>query len=94
MVWNDQAEDLWGLRAPEAQGQHFLNLDIGLPVTQLQQAIRACLAGESRNQQVTLPATNRRGRAIQCTVTCCPLFGQGDDIRGTILLMEARDYGS
>ena len=30
-VWNQRAEDLWGLRRDEAVGQHFLNLDIGLP---------------------------------------------------------------
>jgi PAS domain-containing protein len=30
-VWNDQSAELWGLRPDEAPGQHFLNLDIGLP---------------------------------------------------------------
>jgi two-component system CheB/CheR fusion protein len=30
-VWNRQAQELWGLRPDEAVGQHFLNLDIGLP---------------------------------------------------------------
>jgi two-component system CheB/CheR fusion protein len=30
-IWNYKAEDLWGLRVDEVQGQHFLNLDIGLP---------------------------------------------------------------
>src|SRR5262245_26350526 len=28
MLWNERAEDLWGLRADEVQGRHFLNLDI------------------------------------------------------------------
>lgn len=44
-IWNDKAEDLWGLRLAEVEGQHFLNLDIGLPVDQLRQPIRACLGG-------------------------------------------------
>jgi two-component system CheB/CheR fusion protein len=39
-IWNDKLEDLWGLRADEAIGQHFLNLDIGLPIEQLRQPIR------------------------------------------------------
>ena len=37
------AEDLWGLRADEVEGQHFLGLDIGLPVEQLRQPMRAVL---------------------------------------------------
>src|SRR5262249_25137339 len=36
-VWNNQAEDLWGLRKEEVEGKHFLNLDIGLPVGELRQ---------------------------------------------------------
>ena len=39
-VWNRQAEELWGLRPEEAVGQHFLNLDIGLPTDQLRPLIR------------------------------------------------------
>ena len=35
-----RAEELWGLRADEVVGQHFLSLDIGLPVEQL--ARRSC----------------------------------------------------
>ena len=33
-MWNRRAEDLWGLRAHEVIGQHFLNLDHGLPFEQ------------------------------------------------------------
>lgn len=87
-VWNLRAEDLWGLRTDEVNGQHFLNLDIGLRVEQLKQPIRACLAGESECTEMMLEATNRRGKAIHCKVTCMPLFGVQKDIRGTILLME------
>jgi two-component system, chemotaxis family, CheB/CheR fusion protein len=92
VVWNDRATDLWGLRPDEAEGRHFLNLDIGLPVAQLRAPIRACLSGESRYQQVTVDATNRRGRAVRCLVTCTPLDGSpGAATRGAILLMEARE---
>jgi len=91
-VWNDRAEDLWGLRADEARGRHLLNLDIGLPVGELRPLIRAILAGESRQQQLTLDSTNRRGRAVKCIVTCSPLDdgGPGAQVRGAILLMEVR----
>jgi len=87
-IWNDKAEGLWGLRSAEVEGQHFLNLDIGLPVDQLRQPIRTCLGGESNSLEVTLPATNRRGKAIQCKVTCTVLIGSGKEIRGVIMLME------
>lgn len=87
-VWNDKAEDLWGLRAAEVQGKHFLNLDIGLPVEQLKQTIRNCLAGESKYLEIVLNANNRRGKAIQCKVTCTPLLGAGKEIRGVIMMME------
>lgn len=87
-VWNDKAEDLWGLRTDETRGQHFLNLDIGLPVDQLRQPIRACLIGEMADYEVTLEAINRRGRAIQCRVTCTSLVGPREEIQGVIVSME------
>ncbi|MBX6341392.1 MAG: PAS domain-containing protein, partial [Thermomicrobiaceae bacterium] len=87
-AWNRQAEDLWGLRAEEVRGEHFLNLDIGLPVDQLRQPLRACLSGERAHQEIVLEATNRRGRRVECRVTCSPLLGPARDIRGVILLME------
>jgi two-component system CheB/CheR fusion protein len=87
-VWNHRAEDLWGLRAEEVQGKHFLNLDIGLPVGQLRQPIRASLSGETEFMEVVLSAMNRRGKTIQCRVTCTPLIGPGEKIRDVLLLME------
>ncbi len=87
-VWSEKAHDLWGLRADEVTGRHFLNLDIGLPVDRLRPPIRACLAGESPEEAVALDATNRRGRAICCRVTCTPLRSRSGDIRGVILIME------
>jgi two-component system CheB/CheR fusion protein len=88
LAWNQRAEDLWGLRADETLGQHFLGLDIGLPVDDLRPALRACLSGESADQQLALDAINRRGRAIRCEVRVAPLLGHDTDIRGTIMLMD------
>lgn len=87
-VWNHKAEDLWGLRTGEVQEKNFLNLDIGLPVSQLRQPIRTCLAKEQEFAEVTLEATNRRGKTIQCKVSCTPLLGSAEEVRGVILLME------
>jgi two-component system CheB/CheR fusion protein len=86
--WNRQSEELWGLRADEVEGKHLLNLDIGLPVQQLRQPLRACLAGESEPWVGTLDAVNRRGKAIRCQIHCSPLIGAHEDIRGAILLAE------
>ncbi|MEW5857053.1 MAG: PAS domain S-box protein [Cyanobacteriota bacterium] len=86
-IWNPQAEDLWGLRSNEVQGQHFLNLEIGLPVEQLRQPIQSCLTGLEYHEE-TLDAINRRGRTIQCKVTCMPLFSLKKDIQGVIVLMQ------
>jgi two-component system, chemotaxis family, CheB/CheR fusion protein len=88
IAWNHRAEDLWGLRADEVNGQNFLNLDIGLPTGELRTTIRECLSGESEYTDVVIPATNRRGRAVFCHVTGSPLVGADKDIRGVILLMD------
>ena len=85
-AWNEQAEDLWGLRADEVVGHPLSTLDIGLPVDELSAPIRAALAGSS--QTVDLKATSRRGRALICRVTCSPLRTSVGEIDGVILLME------
>ncbi len=90
-IWNQKAEDLWGLRAAEVVGTHLLNLDIGLPVEHLRPPLRACLASEVSQNEIVLEATNRRGKAIQCKVTCMPLSNIAGEIQGMILIMEERD---
>jgi two-component system CheB/CheR fusion protein len=90
-IWSPKAEEMWGLRASEVQRQHFLSLDIGLPVEQLVQPVRTCLLRQSESLEVTLDAVNRRGRKIQCTVTCTPLIGMGKETQGVIMLMEVQE---
>jgi two-component system, chemotaxis family, CheB/CheR fusion protein len=88
LMWNTEASELWGLRGDEVQSQSLLNLDIGLPVEQLRTPVRTVLSGRSEFQEVILKATNRRGKTIQCRVTCSPLAGAERDTQGVILLME------
>ncbi len=88
VAWNRAAEELWGLRADQVQGQPFFSLDIGLPVDQIAVAIRSRLNSASNNDTLSLPATNRRGKAITCRVTCGPLTGPLGERRGVIMLME------
>jgi two-component system CheB/CheR fusion protein len=79
---------LWGLRADEVQGRSLLGLDIGLPVDQLRDPIRACLAGETDRKSLKLKALNRRGKTIECWVTFTPLLGYQKELQGVILLTE------
>ena len=93
LMWNPEVQELWGLRNDEVQGHSLLSLDIGLPVEPLRSPMRSVLQGTSKFQEVILEATNRRGRALRCRITCTPLIGMGDDIQGAILLMEEwRDH--
>jgi two-component system CheB/CheR fusion protein len=87
-AWNRQAEDLWGLREDETVGQHFLNLDTGLPTEQLQPLIQEVIVGSSSNGELRLDAINRRGRAVALRVTVTPLISASSDPRGALLLME------
>ncbi|HEU0078389.1 MAG TPA: CheR family methyltransferase [Longimicrobiaceae bacterium] len=87
-IWNGRAEELWGLRADEVEGQAFQNLDIGLPVERLKAPIRACIEERSTAEELVLDAVNRRGRSIRCRVTCAPLTTADCEVLGAVVLME------
>jgi two-component system, chemotaxis family, CheB/CheR fusion protein len=90
-IWNDQAEELWGLRSDEVVGQSLLDLDIGLPVKRLQAPIRACLDPNRDGkppESLELDATNRRGKPMHCLIRCMPLSSY-DDSGGVVVLVEA-----
>ena len=89
--WNEKAQDMWGLRADEVEGQAFFGLDIGLPVEKLRGVVRQCLKTKSPHRDLELPAVNRRGKKIRCQVSCSPLSGIGSPPQGVILLMEEFD---
>jgi two-component system CheB/CheR fusion protein len=90
-VWNQEAQELWGLRPEEAVGQHFLNLDIGLPTERLRSLIRETLTGENGPQEATVAAVNRRGRSIDVRVLGSALQSGADEAAGIILTMESLD---
>jgi two-component system CheB/CheR fusion protein len=86
-TWNHLAEDMWGLRAEETRAKNVLALDIGLPVDRLRKPILDCLGGADASD-VTLDATNRRGRQFRCRVAISPMRGVDGATPGVILLME------
>jgi two-component system CheB/CheR fusion protein len=86
--WNQRAEDLWGIRAGEARQKNLFALEIGLPVERLRKPIRDALAGNGKFTELTVDATNRRGQAIRCKVSCSPMKSQDGERHGVIVLME------
>jgi two-component system, chemotaxis family, CheB/CheR fusion protein len=89
-AWNSGARELWGLTPDEVQGQHFMNLDIGLPVEKLRTPLRRVLGASSDVEQpIILDATNRRGRPTRVRVRLSPLVDGAP--RGLILFMEAEE---
>ena len=89
-VWNDQAEELWGVRHDEAAGRHLLSLDIGLPLDEVRRLVRPLLAGDQQEVSGVIPAVNRRGRPVVVRVTASPLR-YGEAVNGVILVMEPRE---
>jgi two-component system CheB/CheR fusion protein len=90
-IWNQRAEDLWGLRSHEVVGEHFLNLDIGLPFERLRPLLRGVLGAQGAPAELAVEAINRRGRPITVRVAATPLAtaNSGPDTTGAIIVMEA-----
>jgi two-component system CheB/CheR fusion protein len=88
LLWNEIAQEVWGLRSDEAVGQFFLNLDIGLPVEGLKRPLRAVLTGKSEELAQELDAVNRRGKPFHCRVRIRPLIGEDHKNDGVLVLVE------
>jgi two-component system CheB/CheR fusion protein len=87
-LWNDVAADMWGLRHDEVHGRQFLALDIGMPLERLRQPLITLAQTPDRPAEVTMAATNRRGRSITVRVFCASAGSGADHGRGVILLMQ------
>ncbi|MEU2351202.1 CheR family methyltransferase [Modestobacter sp. NPDC049651] len=93
-VWNSAAEELWGLRNDEVRGQYLLNLDIGLPVSQLHPLLRRQVSGDGPPfEALDLEAVNRRGRPVNVRVTVSAFSGPDadgtEDVGGAVVVMDA-----
>jgi two-component system CheB/CheR fusion protein len=91
-AWSRAAAELWGLRPEEVHGEHFLNLDIGIPVGELRAPLRATLAGDEP-PDVELVGHNRRGHPIRCTVSFGQLHAHDGNADGVIVAMTAERDG-
>jgi two-component system CheB/CheR fusion protein len=90
-MWNEHAKKLWGLDAGDVREQHFLNLDIGLPVQQLGDTLRAVATGRSDGKEQKVEARERTGRDIVSRVVCSPLKTSRGEITGVMVLMQMLD---
>lgn len=93
-VWNSRAEDLWGLKSQEVVGKHILNIDTGLPVELIRSPIKSCLTGLSEMETVTIRERNRRGRAVECDITCSSVhFDDGTGVAALIMIKDRETEG-
>jgi two-component system CheB/CheR fusion protein len=91
-LWNDVAEDLWGLRAEEVRGKHFFGLDIGLPIEHLKQPIAALTRQSDQPPfEVEVQALNRRGRQVRLRVRGGTTPATNQTGSGVIILMQQVD---
>ncbi|SFP21237.1 two-component system, chemotaxis family, CheB/CheR fusion protein [Geodermatophilus dictyosporus] len=89
LVWNAAAEELWGVRQDEVSGQHLLNLDIGLPLSELHPLLRRQVTDDGPpHDSVELAAVNRRGRPVRVRVTVSPFSHGADGHGGAVILMD------
>jgi two-component system, chemotaxis family, CheB/CheR fusion protein len=90
VAWSRRATDLWGLRDDEVEGEHLLNLDIGITVQRLRDPIRHVLAG-STVEPLELEGHDRRGKPVRVRIAFAPLQNRPDaeEPDGAILLVSA-----
>jgi two-component system CheB/CheR fusion protein len=89
LAWNHRAEDLWGVRTDEAVGEHLFNLDIGLPLEGVRNALRSQLADSASEPSVSIiDAVNRRGRSLRVRVTLTPVHRAPASDAAAMLMMD------
>jgi two-component system CheB/CheR fusion protein len=85
-IWNSMSAELWGLRADEVEGQDFTDLDIGLPVGELEDAIARAFGGANKPIEEHVEALNRRGQRFNCSVRIMPLKTRANEIYAAMIL--------
>ncbi|MGH3009748.1 MAG: PAS domain-containing protein [Gaiellaceae bacterium] len=90
VAWSRRATDLWGLRDDEVEGEHLLNLDIGIPVQRLRDPIRHVLAGADADI-LEVDGHDRRGKPVHVRIAFAPLRNrpEAEEPDGAILLVSA-----
>jgi two-component system CheB/CheR fusion protein len=71
----------------EAVDRKLIELDTGLPVQQLEPAVRSVIAG-GEVVDIRVNAVERRGRPIRCRVRVSPLLYEDRASHGAVLFVE------
>src|SRR3954451_7583284 len=85
-VWNAMSFELWGLRADEVEGKNFQELDIGLPVSELDDIIARSFGGAKGTLEQRVEARNRRGKQFTALVRVMPLSTRAGDVYASMVL--------
>jgi two-component system CheB/CheR fusion protein len=85
-VWNAMSTELWGLRSDEVDGEALMELDIGLPVAALEDAIARSFGGTNETIEEHVQAVNRRGQRFDCVVRVMPLRTRSGDVYASMIL--------
>jgi two-component system, chemotaxis family, CheB/CheR fusion protein len=92
LLWNERAEDMWGLRTDETRGRSLLHLDTGLPVERFVEPLQRLWADpRGGTQEIVLEALTRRGRRVRIQVTISARKTDDPLIQGAVLLMEEQE---
>jgi two-component system CheB/CheR fusion protein len=89
-LWNQGCEELWGLRAEEAEGQLLTSLDIGLPMDPMKPLIGNAFIDPDATAETVVDAVNRRGKKARIRITCHGFSSAGGGVNGAQLLMEVQ----
>jgi two-component system CheB/CheR fusion protein len=90
VAWSRRATELWGLRDDDVEGEHLLNIDIGIAVQKLRDPIRRILGGADADE-LELEGHDRRGKPVRVRITFAPLHNrpESEGADGVILLFSA-----
>jgi two-component system CheB/CheR fusion protein len=87
-AWSEWAQEQWGIRADEAIGMSLADLDVGLPLTEVENLVKAVLAGDGAVES-EVDAVNRRGRHVRVRIRATALQA-GTALDGVVLIMDTR----
>jgi two-component system CheB/CheR fusion protein len=93
LLWNEGAEELWGLREEEVTGRSLLSLDIGLPVGELAEPVRHFLSDDVDRveQEIILDAVKRTGKSVVIEISNTLRAGPDGAVEGVVLVMEEQE---
>jgi two-component system CheB/CheR fusion protein len=91
-AWSKRATELLGLPNDEVEGEHLLDLDIGISVERLRDPVERVLAGAV--EDIELDGPDGKGDATQVRILFAPLRRQpeADEPDGVILLVSAAPH--